>query len=103
MPRAQRTASVLALALVPLLLALAWRVGELALPPHHEHAWRDADGLGVARCFVREGFDLLRPRVMERGATSGIVGMSVSSRGGSTSASSSAGSCTCTCCGRRSS
>ncbi len=70
-----RRVRVLALALVPLALALVWRIGELTLPPHLEHAWRDADGLGVARCFVREGFDLLRPRVMERGAMSGIVGM----------------------------
>ena len=66
---------VAAFALLPLGLALAWRISELALPPHLEHAWRDSDGLGVARCFVRDGFDLLRPRVMERGATSGIVGM----------------------------
>jgi len=74
-PPPHRRAWVPALALVPLALALVWRIGELALPPHLEHAWRDADGLGVARCFVREGFDLLKPRVMERGATSGIVGM----------------------------
>ncbi|HEX7489138.1 MAG TPA: hypothetical protein VF341_09540, partial [Anaeromyxobacteraceae bacterium] len=67
--------AVPALAWVPLVLALTWRVGELALPPHAEHAWRDADGLGIARCFVREGIDLFRPRIVERGALTGIVGM----------------------------
>lgn len=69
------TRGVALLAVVPLLVALAWRAGDLAVPPRHEQAWRDSDGLGVARCFVREGFDLLRPRVMERGSRSGIVGM----------------------------
>ncbi|MBS2032191.1 MAG: glycosyltransferase family 39 protein [Deltaproteobacteria bacterium] len=58
-----------------LALALAWRPSELTLPPHGEHAWRDADGIGIARCFVREGVALWRPRVMERGATPGVVGM----------------------------
>jgi hypothetical protein len=48
-PPLHRRAWVPALALVPLTLALAWRIGELTLPPHLEHAWRDADGLGVAR------------------------------------------------------
>lgn len=67
--------TVPALALVPLVLALTWRVGELALPPHAEHAWRDADGIGIARCFVREGMNLFQPRIVERGALTGIVGM----------------------------
>jgi hypothetical protein len=74
-PDGARRVAVASLALVPLLLALAWRIGELALPQHAEHAWRDADGLGIARCFVREGLGLLEPRIVERGAGSGIVGM----------------------------
>ncbi len=74
-PSVHRDAMGLALILAPLLLALIWRVGELALPPHAEHAWRDADGLGVARCLLREGFNVLEPRVMQRGAMVGVVGM----------------------------
>jgi 4-amino-4-deoxy-L-arabinose transferase-like glycosyltransferase len=72
---AARPRRVAALALVPLALALLWRLPDLALPPHGEHAWRDADGIGVARCFAREALDLLHPRVVERQATPGIVGM----------------------------
>jgi hypothetical protein len=74
-PAREAGATPWALALVSLAFALVWRVGELAQPPHHEHAWRDADGIGIARCFVREGLDLLHPRIMQRGALSGVVGM----------------------------
>jgi hypothetical protein len=56
-------------------LAMAWRLSVLLLPPHGEHAWRDADGIGVARSFLHEGFDILLPRVVERGARNGVVGM----------------------------
>ncbi|MBN8233382.1 glycosyltransferase family 39 protein [Corallococcus macrosporus] len=58
-----------------LLLALAWKVWTLALPPHGVHPWRDADGLGVARAFLHEGWNILYPRVAERGGLTGIVGM----------------------------
>ena len=58
-----------------LAVALLWKLGALALPPHGEHAWRDADGLGVARNFLHESWNLFLPRVAERGALSGIVGM----------------------------
>lgn len=57
------------------LLVMGWRFSVLLLPPHGEHVWRDADGIGVARSFLHEGFDILRPRVAERGAQSGVVGM----------------------------
>jgi Dolichyl-phosphate-mannose-protein mannosyltransferase len=57
------------------LLTMGWRFSVLVLPPHGEHAWRDADGLGVARSFLHDGFDILFPRVVERGARSGVVGM----------------------------
>jgi hypothetical protein len=60
---------------LPLLLALAWKSSELLLPPHGEHAWRDADGIGVARSFLHDSWNLLMPRVAERGATPGVVGM----------------------------
>jgi 4-amino-4-deoxy-L-arabinose transferase-like glycosyltransferase len=56
-------------------LAMAWRFSILLLPPHGQHVWRDADGLGVARSFLSDGFHILFPRVVERGAGSGIVGM----------------------------
>lgn len=58
-----------------LLLALGWKVHTLALPPHGVHPWRDADGLGVARAFLHEGWNILYPRVAERGGLTGIVGM----------------------------
>lgn len=61
--------------LLAVLLAMGWRVSVLLLPPHGEHSWRDADGLGVARSFLHEGFHLLLPRVAERGSRSGVVGM----------------------------
>lgn len=70
--RTWRDAFVLGLAV---LLVLTWRFAALWLPPHAEHAWRDADGIGVARTFLHEGFHLLTPRVVERGAGSGLVGM----------------------------
>jgi Dolichyl-phosphate-mannose-protein mannosyltransferase len=54
---------------------MGWRFPALLLPPHAEHSWRDADGIGVARSFLHEGFHLLYPRVVERGAGSGVVGM----------------------------
>jgi 4-amino-4-deoxy-L-arabinose transferase-like glycosyltransferase len=54
---------------------MGWRFSTLLLPPHGEHIWRDADGLGVARGFLHEGFHILFPRVVERGAGSGFVGM----------------------------
>jgi 4-amino-4-deoxy-L-arabinose transferase-like glycosyltransferase len=54
---------------------MGWRFSVMVLPPHGEHAWRDADGLGVARSFLHEHFDILFPRVVERGAGSGVVGM----------------------------
>ena len=57
------------------LLVMGWRFSVLLLPPHGEHAWRDADGLGVARSFLHDGFDIRYPRVAERGAHSGLVGM----------------------------
>ena len=56
-------------------VSLLWKVGALAWPAHGDHAWRDADGLGVARSFLHEGCNLLEPRVVERGAPTGIVGM----------------------------
>lgn len=74
-PDPRRRLAATTLIAAPLILALAWRVGDLAQPPRHEHAWRDSDGLGIARCFVREGMDLLRPRIVERGDHLGIVGM----------------------------
>ena len=55
--------------------ALAWKCSELVLPPHGEHAWRDADGLGVAWGFLHDGASLWLPRVVERGARAGVVGM----------------------------
>jgi 4-amino-4-deoxy-L-arabinose transferase-like glycosyltransferase len=55
--------------------ALAWKCGELWLPPHGEHAWRDADGLGVAWGFLHDGATLWLPKVVERGAQPGVVGM----------------------------
>src|SRR5438552_2685557 len=58
-----------------LLVALVWEIHRLFWPPHGEHAWRDADGIGVARSFLREGWDLLHPRVAERGASPGVTGM----------------------------
>jgi len=55
--------------------SLFWKLQALALPPHGEHAWRDADGLGVARAFLHESWNLLLPRAAERGSLPGIVGM----------------------------
>jgi len=55
--------------------SLLWKLQALALPPHGEHAWRDADGLGVARAFLHESWNLLLPRAAERGSLPGIVGM----------------------------
>jgi 4-amino-4-deoxy-L-arabinose transferase-like glycosyltransferase len=57
------------------LLVMGCRFSTLLLPPHGEHAWRDADGIGVARSFLHQGYDILVPRVVERGAGSGVVGM----------------------------
>src|SRR2546429_8510317 len=57
--------------------SLFWKLQALALPPHGEHAWRDADGPGVARAFLHESWNLLLPRAAERGALPGIVGMAV--------------------------
>src|SRR5207302_441207 len=54
--------------------SLLWKLQALALPPHGEHAWRDADGLGVARAFLHESWNLLLPRAAERGSLPGIVG-----------------------------
>ena len=56
-------------------VALLWNLPDLRLPPHGEHAWRDADGLGVARSFLHDGWNPLLPRVAERGNLTGIVGM----------------------------
>src|SRR3989449_703493 len=47
--------------------SLFWKLQALALPPHGEHAWRDADGLGVARAFLHESWNLLLPRSAARG------------------------------------
>jgi len=55
--------------------SLFWKLQALALPPHGEHAWRDADGLGVAHAFLHESWNLLLPRAAERGSLPGIVGM----------------------------
>ncbi len=57
------------------LFALVWKFGALGSPPYGEHAWRDADGLGIARGFVQDGWNLLVPHVAERGATPGVCGM----------------------------
>jgi 4-amino-4-deoxy-L-arabinose transferase-like glycosyltransferase len=56
-------------------IAVFWNLPDLRLPPHGEHAWRDADGLGVARSFLHDGWNILYPRVAERGALSGVTGM----------------------------
>ena len=56
---ARQWAWVASLAVVPLLLALAWRIGELALPPHLEQAWRDY--------AQRYGNDQSAERIAERG------------------------------------
>lgn len=58
-----------------LAVSLLWELRALAMPPHGEHAWRDADGLGVARAFLHEGWNLFLPRVAERGAGPGVAGM----------------------------
>lgn len=55
--------------------AMLWEIGAVALPPHGEHAWRDATGIGVARGFLDESWNLLSPRVAERGGGAGITGM----------------------------
>jgi len=60
---------------VPLVLSAIWRIQRLAWPPHGNHAWRDADGIGVARGFLHDSWNLLLPHVAERGGKSGIVGM----------------------------
>lgn len=67
-----RKASLLAFAL---LVALGFRAGLLLDAPHGEHAWRDADGIGVTSRFAAEGIDLLEPRVIERQQHDGVVGM----------------------------
>jgi hypothetical protein len=56
-------------------VSMVWKVGMLAEPPHGEHAWRDATGIGVARGFLYESWDLLRPRVAERMGGNGVAGM----------------------------
>src|ERR1700722_8207583 len=55
--------------------AMVWKVSLLAEPPHGEHAWRDATGIGVARGFLYEGWNLLQPRVAERMNGTGVAGM----------------------------
>lgn len=40
-------------------LSVGWHARSLALPPHAEHSWRDADGIGVARGFLTDGWNIL--------------------------------------------
>lgn len=46
-----------------LLLALAVRLYKIDIPLADHHSWRQADTAAVARNFIKEGFDFLRPRI----------------------------------------
>lgn len=46
-----------------LLLALGLRLYKINLPLADHHSWRQADTAAVARNFVKEGWDFLRPRI----------------------------------------
>jgi 4-amino-4-deoxy-L-arabinose transferase-like glycosyltransferase len=44
-------------------------------PPGGYHRWRETDTVAVAHNFATESWDFFRPRVNQRGATDGVVGM----------------------------
>jgi 4-amino-4-deoxy-L-arabinose transferase-like glycosyltransferase len=46
-----------------LILAFGLRLYKIDIPLADHHSWRQADTAAVARNFVKEGFDLLRPRI----------------------------------------
>lgn len=48
---------------VILILAFGVRLYKLNIPLADHHSWRQADTAAVARNFIKEGFDLLRPRI----------------------------------------
>lgn len=54
-----------------LLLALLLRLPGVGVPLVGHHSWRMADTAGIARSFHEEGRDLLHPRILIRGDTSG--------------------------------
>lgn len=52
-----------ALLILILFLALAVRLYKINIPLADHHSWRQADTAAVARNFIKEGFDFLRPRI----------------------------------------
>lgn len=56
-----------------LLSGLALRLIGLDEPLIDQQAWRQTDTAAIARNFLDEGYDLLRPRVDWRGISSGVV------------------------------
>lgn len=46
-----------------LILAFVLRLYKINIPLADNHSWRQADTAAVARNFVKEGFDFLRPRI----------------------------------------
>lgn len=46
-----------------LLLAIALRLYKIDFPLADHHSWRQADTAAVARNFIKEGFNFLRPRI----------------------------------------
>ncbi|MCH7878467.1 MAG: glycosyltransferase family 39 protein [candidate division Zixibacteria bacterium] len=67
-----RKLSVLALSL----FALA-HLYQISAPPNGYHQWRESDTAAVALNYSQEDFNILRPRINQRGAGSGITGMEI--------------------------
>ncbi len=62
---------ILALAALHVALHLPW----IDLPPAGYHAWRQIQGLSIARNYHEEDMNLFYPRVDSRGAETGITGL----------------------------
>jgi hypothetical protein len=56
-----------------LVVGLAMRLVGVDEPLIDQQAWRQADTAAIARNYFVEGYDLLRPRIDWRGASSGVV------------------------------
>lgn len=59
------------LLLAILLIALFARLYKIEIPIAEHHSWRQADTAAVARNFVKEGFNLLRPKIDNMATQSG--------------------------------